>query len=152
MSNNCEEPRRASSYALRGPMRKLNGWQRLLMVISVAWIAVVAARATADYDAVRTGEGDITRFVSLMNRTTGQSFGNLSRGEIREYAELLEKQSATQSSQPTDASQAAEFRAADVQPQIRVRPLLLSLFFPPVALWTLFGCIVWIRNGFRSAA
>ena len=132
-------------------MNKLTGWQRLLMVISVVWVAGVLFRAGYDYQAVADG-GDATLLVCLQDAKTGRSFCRLSRDEIRELGELTLQRSRSSEAQPTDAKEAKLILEAEPRPLLRYRVIALLAVLPATILWVLYACLLWVTAGFRRSA
>lgn len=131
-------------------MKKLTGWQRLLVVISVAWLVGVMFRAGSDYQAAVNG-GDITSLVAFKDSQTGKSFGRLSREKIKRLGELLLEKSKSVDAEPTDAEEAEVFLKAIPEPILRYRAIGLWAFLPIISLWFLYACVSWVIAGFRKA-
>jgi hypothetical protein len=133
-------------------MKNLIGWQRLLTVISAAWIAGVMLTSGHDYQSVVNG-GDITEFVSLQDANTGKPFGRLSRDEIKRLGEILLKRSTSSEAEPTDAEEAKFLLASkNPQPLLRYRVIALWAVLPVLFLWIFYASILWVASGFRKAA
>lgn len=132
-------------------MKHLDGWRRLLIVLSSLWILTVFGLTVRDYEVVDR-DGNTTVFVGLQDSNTGKSFGSLTRKEIQRLAELLERSAHSSNAEPRDTEDAAYLLAVQLQPKVRMRNVSMAILVPVALLWFLYICAVWVIAGFKQRA
>jgi hypothetical protein len=130
---------------------RLKGWGRILIVLSGAWIAAVAALAELDRRRVLDDERP-WGLVVLRDNKTGETFGSLRRSEIRRLGELTLKKSKSSDAQPEDAGEAKRLMEAAPEPEYAGAQIATLLLVPVTILWVLYGCFLWVRAGFARNA
>ena len=130
---------------------RLSGWARILILVSGLWLVAVGAASELDRQRLLDGQAP-WGLATLRDPNTGQTFGYLSKPELRELGELVLKKSKSSDAEPGDAEEAKRLLEARATPSFVPLRILLWWLVPVVVLWILYGCLLWIRAGFRGAS
>ena len=126
---------------------RLSGWARILILVS--GLLLVAVGAASELDRQRLLDGQAPwGLATLRDPNTGQTFGYLSEPELRE----LRKKRKSSDAEPGDAEEAKRLLEARPVPSFVPLRILLWGLVPVVVLWILYGCLLWVRAGFRGAS
>jgi hypothetical protein len=132
-------------------MSKLDGWQRLAVVLTLTWAAGLLTYIAYEWHAVSDGESP-TMFVVLRDAKTQKEFGRLSTSEINELGRLTHERSLSSQAEPGDAEEAKFLLAASPDPTMRYARVIGWIFLPIVCFWAFFLGIRWVVAGFRRVA
>ena len=130
-------------------MMRLSGWARIFIVASGLWLVAVGAASELDRQRLLDNQAP-WGLVTLRDPNTGETFGYLSKPELRELGELVLKKSKSSDAEPGDAEEAKRLLEAQPTPSFLPLRILTWSLVPVVALWILYGCFLWVRAGFRG--
>lgn len=123
---------------------KLNGWTRLGIVLSIAWVILVIGLATIEYftdsknDSLLVSRHDARPKpweIDWLNEDT-----KLSEGDVFDPDEYLLSKGMTQD----------EIDSLSIEPNLRIINLGLLLFLPVLMMWTVGFSYSWVWEGFRK--
>jgi len=126
---------------------RIKGHTRLVIVISVAWVALVAFFTVDDFEAVNGGRSSTYGLSVLRDLKTGRSFGQLSKEEVQELGQLMAKESLLAGKTTKEAE---DLIAASLSPALAWSKVAKWLVVPCGLLWTTYLSACWVRNGFRD--
>ena len=131
-------------------MTRLDGWQRLGVVLSVLWAVAVMLLAAYEYHVVSDGHGPV-KFVVLRDVNSQREFGELSASEVREMGRDVLKKSRSGRAEAGDAENAKLLLAAEPKAVFRYFQLSLWIIVPIGCFWLFFVAVRWIAAGFRKS-
>lgn len=126
---------------------RIKGPTRLMIVISVAWVALVAFFTVDDFEAVNGGRSSTYGLSVLRDLKTGRSFGQLSKEEVQELGQLMAKEALLAGKTTKEAE---DLIAASLSPALAWSKVAKWLVVPCGLLWTTYLSACWVRNGFRD--
>lgn len=126
---------------------RIKGHTRLVIVISVAWVALVAFFTVDDFEAVNGGGSSTHGLAVLRDLKTGRSFGQLSKAEVQELGHLTAKEASLAGK---TSKEAEALLAASLSPVVAWQRFVRWLTVPSGLLWATYLAACWVRNGFRD--
>ena len=126
---------------------RIKGHTRLMIVISVAWVALVAFFTVDDFEAVNGGGSSTHGLAVLRDLKTGRSFGQLSKAEVQELGHLTAKEASLAGK---TSKEAEALLAASLSPVVAWQRFVRWLTVPSGLLWAAYLAACWVRNGFRD--
>ena len=126
---------------------RIKGHTRLMIVISVAWVALVAFFTVDDFEAVNGGGSSTHGLAVLRDLKTGRSFGQLSKAEVQELGHLTAKEASLAGK---TSKEAEALLAASLSPVVAWQRFVRWLTVPSGLLWATYLAACWVRNGFRD--
>ena len=132
---------------LLGEYMRTSGFTRIVVVISTAWLVIVAFYTHRDFEALERGESSPRGLAVLRDSNTGKTFGGLSKSEVQELGRLKAELALLEK---RESKEAKELLGASLTPTVAWRNATKWGLIPNGLLWTLYLSICWIVNGFRK--
>lgn len=124
----------------------IGGWTRIVIVGSALWLLAVAVLVHLERNSVEAGAAPTKSFVMLRDSKSGQTFGSLSKSEIKELAHLTAQKTRAEGNESREAS---ALLAADPLPMLNWPTIAKWGFIPIAALWAAFIVVRWVAAGFQ---
>ena len=142
---------------------RLNGWQRIGVVLTTLWLLFVAGAGVVGYSRLETGRGPFVLTISgdelvvakgTNNRCTKKATDEDLRGDPETHEIAFEVAVANCSPGHLLYGKPDVKLQLPAQHRLRIDDMVLAAFLPPVVAWILiYGAVVitrWIAIGFRQ--